>query len=80
MKEIKTWEGYFLCDLNIFVNLCEEEKCEENQAILGTNISRSAEAISFNFDMWSSVYVRQTIYKFGRNRLGSFGDMEGWIK
>ena len=23
----------FLCDLNIFVILCEEEKCEENWAI-----------------------------------------------
>ena len=42
----------FLCDLNVFVILCEgEEKCEENQAILGKNISRTAEAISFNFDM-----------------------------
>ena len=40
----------FLCNLNVFVILCEE-KCEENQAILGTNISRTAEAISFNFDM-----------------------------
>ena len=30
----------FLCDLNIFVILCkgEEEKCEENQAMLGINI------------------------------------------
>ena len=41
MKDIKTWEGYllcdlnilFLCDLNIFVILCEEEKCEENRTI-----------------------------------------------
>ena len=49
VKKIETWEGY---DLNIFIILCEgEEKCEENQAIFGTNISRSAEAISFNFDM-----------------------------
>ena len=23
----------FLCDLNVFVILCEEEKCEENRAI-----------------------------------------------
>ena len=23
----------FLCDLNVFVILCEKEKCEENQAI-----------------------------------------------
>ena len=53
MKEIKTWEGY----LNTFVILCEEENGEENWVILGTNISRSAEAISFSFDMWSSVFV-----------------------
>ena len=35
LKEIKAWEGLFLCDLHIFVILCEgeEEKCEENQAI-----------------------------------------------
>ena len=39
----------FLCNLNVFVILCkEEEKCEEN---LGTNISRTAKAISFKFDM-----------------------------
>ena len=43
----------FLCDLNIFVILCEEEeeKCEENGAILRTNISRTTKAISFNFGM-----------------------------
>ena len=43
----------FLCDLNIFVILCkgEVEKCEENQAILGTNISKIAEVISLNFNM-----------------------------
>ena len=33
-----------------FVILCEE-KCEEDRVISGTNISNSAEAISFNFDM-----------------------------
>ena len=38
---------------------------------LGTNISRSAKAISFNFDMRSSAYVRHKIYKFGRNGLGT---------
>ena len=39
----------FLCDLNVFVILCEgeEEKCEENWAIF---ISRTTGAISFNFD------------------------------
>ena len=44
----------FLCDLNIFVILCEgeeEEKCEENWAIFRNNISRNAEAIFFNFDI-----------------------------
>ena len=41
----------FLCNLNVFVILCEEEKCEENWAILGTNISRTAKVISFKFDM-----------------------------
>ena len=45
----------FLCDLNVFVILCEveeeEEKCEENRQFLGTNISRTAEVISFKFDM-----------------------------
>ena len=43
---------------------------------LGTNFSRTAEAISFKFDMLSSAYVRQKIYKFGRDRLSSFGDTE----
>ena len=38
----------------MFVTLCEDEKCEENWAI----ILRSAEMISFNFDMRSSVYAR----------------------
>ena len=37
--------------LKCICNLCEEEKCEKNRAILGTNISRTAEAISFNYDM-----------------------------
>ena len=32
---------------------------------LGTNISRTTKAISFNFGMWSCAYVRQKIYKFG---------------
>ena len=57
----------------MFLTLCEEEKCEENWAI----ILRNAEMISFNFDMQSSVYARPKIYKFGRNWLSSFGDMEG---
>ena len=35
LKEIKALGRLFLCDLNIFVILCEgeEEKCEENWAI-----------------------------------------------
>ena len=32
LKDIETWEGYFLHDLNIFVILCEEEKYEESWA------------------------------------------------
>ena len=37
---------------NVFVILCKgEEKCEENRPILGTNISKTVEAISFNCDM-----------------------------
>ena len=44
---------------------------------LGINISRSNKAISFKFDMCSGVYVRQKIYKFGRNWFSSFGDTEG---
>ena len=47
LKEIETWEGY----LNIVVNLCKEEKCEENWKFSGTNILTNTEAISFNFDM-----------------------------
>ena len=62
-------------DLNIFVLLCEEEKCEENWA--GMNISRSTTAISFNFDMLSSIYVRQIMYKLDRDWLSSFRDSEG---
>ena len=46
----------FLCDLNIFVILCEgeeeeKEKCEEIGQFSGTNISRTTKAFSFNFDM-----------------------------
>ena len=42
----------FLCNLNVFVILCEEEeRCEENRAIFRNNISRTAEAISFKFDI-----------------------------
>ena len=52
LKEIKTWKG----DLNILVILCKEEKCEQNWAVLGTNISRNTEVISFKFDK-CSVYV-----------------------
>ena len=72
----------FLCNFNVFVILCEEEEEEIVKKIrqfLGTNIARTAEAISFKFDMWNSVYVRHKIYKFGRSRLSSFGDTEGWI-
>ena len=42
----------FLCDLNIFVILCEGKK---NVKKIGqfsrTNISRTTKVISFNFDM-----------------------------
>ena len=41
----------FLRDLNIVLILCKEEKCEEIGQFSGTNISRTTEAISFNFDM-----------------------------
>ena len=42
----------FLCNLNVFVILCKEEKnVKKIGQFLGTNISRTAEAISFNFDM-----------------------------
>ena len=41
----------FLCDLNVFVILCKEEKLKKIGQFLGTNISRTAEAISFKFDM-----------------------------
>ena len=33
LREIETWEGYFMRLKNIFVTLCKEEKCEENWAI-----------------------------------------------
>ena len=45
LKEIEKWESYFYETCN-FV---QRRKYEENWA--GTNISRDAEAISFNFDM-----------------------------
>ena len=46
----------FLFNLNVFVILCEGEEEEEGNVkkigqFLGTNISRSTEAISFNFDL-----------------------------
>ena len=42
----------FLCDLNAFVILCEGEKnVKKIEQFLGTSISRTAEAISFNFDI-----------------------------
>ena len=42
----------FLCDLNVFVILCEgEENVYKIWKFLGTNISRTAEIISFKFDM-----------------------------
>ena len=65
----------FLCNLKFCVK--EKKNVKKIEQFLGTNISRTAEAISFNFDIRSSVYVRQKIYKFGRNRLRSFGDTEG---
>ena len=48
-----------LCDLNVFVILCKEKNVKKIGQFIGKNISRTAKAISFNFDMWSSVYVRQ---------------------
>ena len=46
-------ERLFLYDLNLFVILCEgeEENVKKIRQFLGTNISRTAEVISFNFDM-----------------------------
>ena len=41
----------FLCDLNVFVILCEEENMKKMGQFLGTNISRTAKVISFKFDM-----------------------------
>ena len=63
LKEIKTWGGYFM-QLKCICNFVRRRrrrrrKCEEFGQFLGTNISRSAKTISFNFDMWSSVYLRQ---------------------
>ena len=78
LKETETWEGYF----NAHNYICKEESytCMKKMGQhLGVNISRNAEAISLNFDMSSSVYKRQKIYKFGRNQLSSFGGMEGRI-
>ena len=52
--------------------------CKENMKKIGvgTNISRNAKVISFNFDMQSIVYVRQKIYTYiGKNWLSRFGDM-----
>ena len=40
-------------------NVKKKEKCEEIKQFSGTNISRKVEVIFFNFDMWSSTYVRQ---------------------
>ena len=76
LKEIERWEGYF--HLKCICNF-KEEKCEEHWQFSETNISRNAEVISFNFDMQSSIYVRQKTDQFGRNQLSSFGDTEGWI-
>ena len=55
LKEIKTWEGYFYAT-NIFVILCEEENVKKIRHFLGTNISRSAEAIS----------ICEVVYMYGR--------------
>ena len=45
----------FLCDLNVCVILCKGEEKKKNVKkigqFLGINISRTAEAISFKFDM-----------------------------
>ena len=50
-KEIKKWEGYFYVT-QIYLQFCAKKKnVKKIGQFLGTNISRSAEAISFNFDM-----------------------------
>ena len=57
---------------------CAKKNVKKIGQFLGINISRNARLISFNFDMLSSVYVRQKIYEFGRHQLVcSIGDMEG---
>ena len=42
-------------DATQIVILCKEENVKKIKQFSGTNISRSYEAISFNFDMWNSV-------------------------
>ena len=75
LTEMETWEGYFY----VTWMYLKKKNVKKIGKFLGTNISRTADAISFNFDVWNSVYVRQNLYKFGRNQLSSFGDTEGWI-
>ena len=45
--------------------------------ISGPKISRNAEAISLNFDMWSN--GRKYINLVEIVLVASFGDVEGWI-
>ena len=52
----------------------KKKNVKKIRQFLGTNISKTAEAISFNFDM---CICKAEIYKFGRNRLSSFGDTKG---
>ena len=56
---------------------CEKKNVKKIGQFSETNILRTTEVISFSFDMWSSVYVKQKMHKFGRNQLSSFGDISG---
>ena len=51
LKEIETWEGYFMRFKHICNFVQRRRNVKKIGQYLGTNISRSAEAISFNFDM-----------------------------
>ena len=79
-KRNKNMRRLFSCDLNVFVILCKkQEKCEENLAIFRNKYLKKCWSDFLQFCMWSSIYVRQKIYKFRRNQLGSFGDTKGLI-
>ena len=52
LREIKTWEGYFM-QLKCICNFVQRRRkmLKKIRQFLGTNISRTANVISFNFDM-----------------------------